>query len=352
MSAMSTEESVMGDEDDASESISLSNNSSLNQGGNWEALKAGQGDDISPCAENVFRDCLLKQPTANLMNLVTEKLKECPSALPDVLTALIEQGAFEEELQGAKDPNLSVSPPQSQWSFRSPRKSTSQSSSPMLGLRKSLSGVGLEKKAQELRQQQEHEEEKDVPDVDLDQHLREMMYSPRNSPKVKPFVEYLESIYALENFDFLQDVEAFKKNPRDRKARRIYEKYLAPDAPCPINLGSREAQGLHSRFGPINKNAFALASKAVWTNLRCDVMVRYLQQQKQQQKDEGLSVTKSPKKSDTITVTTNPLGPRRHSIAPPSSPPTLPSGGRRGSLGGMFRRKNRTSSRGEEDEGK
>jgi hypothetical protein len=263
------------------------------------ASSSGRASFSEPSVrERLLADLHLR---GDLVEVLKKKLDTCtlPDVLDEVATLLVNAGLFvdEEEAAGAApllttstETRVSPPPPGPEGSTASPQGGWKKASSLQKGgpgvVRQSSQPL-LGRKARPASAQHEpvHVEVAHVdpaPVISLEARLRGLLEEPATSPDVVKFVAYLESCFAVENFNFLKDVAEYDAIPlaaktKERKARKIYETYFVDSSPSMINMSHRAAAPVANRYGPLSPNLFALAVKAVKQNLQDDILVRYLE---------------------------------------------------------------------------
>eukprot|EP01113_Clastostelium_recurvatum_P041913 TRINITY_DN6733_c0_g1_i2.p1 TRINITY_DN6733_c0_g1~~TRINITY_DN6733_c0_g1_i2.p1 ORF type:complete len:460 (+),score=29.64 TRINITY_DN6733_c0_g1_i2:134-1381(+) len=90
------------------------------------------------------------------------------------------------------------------------------------------------------------------------------------------FAEFLCSQFAIENLLFWDAVQSYKRLPQDseeqmRKAKIIYEKYIAVSSVCEVNLGSQTRQSIGASVRPginVTADTFSVAEREVMYMLK------------------------------------------------------------------------------------
>ncbi|XP_037934858.1 regulator of G-protein signaling 7 [Teleopsis dalmanni] len=111
--------------------------------------------------------------------------------------------------------------------------------------------------------------------------LRELLNDPIGREQ---FTKFLEKEYSGENLKFWESVQEMKALPQSEikeAIQNIWQEYLAPEAPCPVNVDSksvelaREAVNQISPNGP-NRWCFDVAASHVYHLMKSDSYSRYL----------------------------------------------------------------------------
>ncbi|XP_041451455.1 regulator of G-protein signaling 7 [Drosophila obscura] len=96
------------------------------------------------------------------------------------------------------------------------------------------------------------------------------------------FTKFLEKEYSGENLKFWESVQEMKALPQSeiREAiHKIWQEFLAPDAPCPVNVDSKSVElareAVNSPNGP-NRWCFDVAASHVYHLMKSDSYSRYL----------------------------------------------------------------------------
>ncbi len=292
---------------------------------------------------------LLQRP--DLAEVLKKKLEVCTShdVLEEIAGLLVHAGLFaaEEEEAAASASLLSTSAetrpvalpapeghtisPQGTWKKASSMQKggmgvTRQSSQPLLGRKGRASSAHLEGTLVPV------DMAPPPPVVTLEARLRGLLEEPASSPEVVKFVAYLESCFAVENFNFLKDVAEYDAIPpaskaKERKARKIYETYFVGSSPSLINMSHRAAAPVVNRYGPLSPNIFALAVKAVKQNLQDDILVRYLEMSKRESGGEDAAALEGLKFGlmQRLGSRGSNAGEKEEVASPPLSPPSGPA---------------------------
>lgn len=96
------------------------------------------------------------------------------------------------------------------------------------------------------------------------------------------FKSFLKKLHSRENLDFWLEVEAFRKNDKDRlksTANDIIKKYVAPDAPFQLNVDHSLIEELNFHFlsNEIQTSFFDNIQEAVYTILELDSCRKFVQ---------------------------------------------------------------------------
>ncbi|XP_055376822.1 regulator of G-protein signaling 7 [Condylostylus longicornis] len=109
--------------------------------------------------------------------------------------------------------------------------------------------------------------------------LRELINDPIGREQ---FAKFLEKEYSGENLKFWESVQDMKKLPQSEikeAINKIWQEFLAPDAPCPVNVDSKSVElareALNSPNGP-NRWCFDVAASHVYHLMKSDSYSRYL----------------------------------------------------------------------------
>ncbi|EDV92122.1 GH24217 [Drosophila grimshawi] len=96
------------------------------------------------------------------------------------------------------------------------------------------------------------------------------------------FTKFLEKEYSGENLKFWESVQEMKALPQSEikeAIHRIWQEFLAPDAPCPVNVDSKSVElareAVNSPNGP-NRWCFDVAASHVYHLMKSDSYSRYL----------------------------------------------------------------------------
>ncbi|XP_059621105.1 regulator of G-protein signaling 7 [Phlebotomus argentipes] len=109
--------------------------------------------------------------------------------------------------------------------------------------------------------------------------LRELLNDPVGNEQ---FAKFLEKEYSSENLKFWEAVQNMKTLPQSEvkeAALNIWKEYMAPDAPCPVNVDSRSVELAREAVmstGPINRWCFDVAAAHVYHLMKSDSYSRYL----------------------------------------------------------------------------
>ncbi len=281
-------------------------------------MRAEEDDDRSSSGRASFSEPTVRSRVitelmhrTDLVEVLKRKLDTCISsdALEEVCAAMVNAGMFAAEEEEAATANLlSCSADMLLSSMRSPAssESTTPGTSPMAATAwkkaaqtKGGGGVGLARQTSQPllgRKSRTHSHVDSAASVQqavlvhqpvtlsMEARLAALLEEPSSSPEVAKFVAYLESVFAVENFNFLKDVAAFVADcnsnatvkSKERKAKKIYETYFVSSSPSMINLSHRASAPVANRFGPLTAHLFDQAVKAVQQNLQDDLLVRYV----------------------------------------------------------------------------
>ncbi|XP_017133473.1 regulator of G-protein signaling 7 [Drosophila elegans] len=96
------------------------------------------------------------------------------------------------------------------------------------------------------------------------------------------FTKFLEKEYSGENLKFWESVQEMKALPQSEikeAIQKIWQEFLAPDAPCPVNVDSKSVElareAVNSPAGP-NRWCFDVAASHVYHLMKSDSYSRYL----------------------------------------------------------------------------
>ncbi|KAH8241690.1 hypothetical protein KR038_006534 [Drosophila bunnanda] len=96
------------------------------------------------------------------------------------------------------------------------------------------------------------------------------------------FTKFLEKEYSGENLKFWESVQEMKALPQSEikeAIQKIWQEFLAPDAPCPVNVDSKSVElareAVSSPNGP-NRWCFDVAASHVYHLMKSDSYSRYL----------------------------------------------------------------------------
>ncbi|XP_026845826.1 regulator of G-protein signaling 7 [Drosophila persimilis] len=96
------------------------------------------------------------------------------------------------------------------------------------------------------------------------------------------FTKFLEKEYSGENLKFWESVQEMKALPQSEikeAIHKIWQEFLAPDAPCPVNVDSKSVElareAVNSPNGP-NRWCFDVAASHVYHLMKSDSYSRYL----------------------------------------------------------------------------
>ncbi|XP_016962971.1 regulator of G-protein signaling 7 [Drosophila biarmipes] len=96
------------------------------------------------------------------------------------------------------------------------------------------------------------------------------------------FTKFLEKEYSGENLKFWESVQEMKALPQSEikeAIQKIWQEFLAPDAPCPVNVDSKSVElareAVNSPSGP-NRWCFDVAASHVYHLMKSDSYSRYL----------------------------------------------------------------------------
>lgn len=110
-------------------------------------------------------------------------------------------------------------------------------------------------------------------------NLHELLSDPLGREQ---FTKFLEKEYSGENLKFWEAVQEMKCLPFSQVAETaigIWNEYLSPDAPCPVNVDSKSMENakdaLNSPNGP-NRWCFDVAAAHVYHLMKSDSYSRYL----------------------------------------------------------------------------
>ncbi|XP_017869788.1 PREDICTED: regulator of G-protein signaling 7 [Drosophila arizonae] len=109
--------------------------------------------------------------------------------------------------------------------------------------------------------------------------LRELLNDPIGRDQ---FTKFLEKEYSGENLKFWESVQEMKALPQSEikeAIQKIWQEFLAPDAPCPVNVDSKSVElareAVNSPNGP-NRWCFDVAASHVYHLMKSDSYSRYL----------------------------------------------------------------------------
>lgn len=109
--------------------------------------------------------------------------------------------------------------------------------------------------------------------------LRELLNDPAGNEQ---FTKFLEKEYSGENLKFWESIQEMKALPQSEikeAAMKIWKEFLAPDAPCPVNVDSKSVElardAVFATNGP-NRWCFDVAAAHVYHLMRSDSYSRYL----------------------------------------------------------------------------
>ncbi|XP_055915047.1 regulator of G-protein signaling 7 [Eupeodes corollae] len=109
--------------------------------------------------------------------------------------------------------------------------------------------------------------------------LRELLNDPIGREQ---FTKFLEKEYSGENLKFWESVQEMKALPQSEikeAINKIWIEFLAPDAPCPVNVDSKSVElareAVNSPQGP-NRWCFDVAASHVYHLMKSDSYSRYL----------------------------------------------------------------------------
>ncbi|XP_053672255.1 regulator of G-protein signaling 7-like [Anopheles nili] len=109
--------------------------------------------------------------------------------------------------------------------------------------------------------------------------LRELLNDPVGREQ---FSKFLDKEFSGENLKFWESVQSMKAQPQSKvkeAAHAIYLEFLAPDAPCPVNVDSKSmelAREAVSSTAPANRWCFDVAAAHVYHLMKSDSYSRYL----------------------------------------------------------------------------
>ncbi|XP_055612407.1 regulator of G-protein signaling 7-like [Uranotaenia lowii] len=109
--------------------------------------------------------------------------------------------------------------------------------------------------------------------------LRELLNDPVGREQ---FSRFLDKEFSGENLKFWETVQSMKAQPQSKvkeAAHAIYLEFLAPDAPCPVNVDSKSmelAREAVSEAAPPNRWCFDVAAAHVYHLMKSDSYSRYL----------------------------------------------------------------------------
>uniref|UniRef100_A0A182QGX7 Regulator of G-protein signaling 7 n=1 Tax=Anopheles farauti TaxID=69004 RepID=A0A182QGX7_9DIPT len=109
--------------------------------------------------------------------------------------------------------------------------------------------------------------------------LRELLNDPVGREQ---FSKFLDKEFSGENLKFWESVQSMKAQPQSKvkeAAHAIYLEFLAPDAPCPVNVDSKSmelAREAVSSTAPPNRWCFDVAAAHVYHLMKSDSYSRYL----------------------------------------------------------------------------
>uniref|UniRef100_A0A182R976 Regulator of G-protein signaling 7 n=1 Tax=Anopheles funestus TaxID=62324 RepID=A0A182R976_ANOFN len=109
--------------------------------------------------------------------------------------------------------------------------------------------------------------------------LRELLNDPVGREQ---FSKFLDKEFSGENLKFWESVQSMKAQPQSKvkdAAHAIYLEFLAPDAPCPVNVDSKSmelAREAVSSSAPPNRWCFDVAAAHVYHLMKSDSYSRYL----------------------------------------------------------------------------
>nr|XP_014092657.1 regulator of G-protein signaling 7 isoform X1 [Bactrocera oleae] len=109
--------------------------------------------------------------------------------------------------------------------------------------------------------------------------LRELLNDPVGREQ---FTKFLEKEYSGENLKFWESVQQMKTLPQSEikeAIHKIWQEFLAPDAPCPVNVDSKSVElareAVNAVNGP-NRWCFDVAAAHVYHLMKSDSYSRYL----------------------------------------------------------------------------
>ncbi|XP_067636046.1 regulator of G-protein signaling 7 [Eurosta solidaginis] len=109
--------------------------------------------------------------------------------------------------------------------------------------------------------------------------LRELLNDPVGREQ---FAKFLEKEYSGENLKFWESVQQMKTLPQSEikeAIKKIWHEFLAPDAPCPVNVDSKSVElareAVNAVNGP-NRWCFDVAAAHVYHLMKSDSYSRYL----------------------------------------------------------------------------
>ncbi|XP_018795328.1 PREDICTED: regulator of G-protein signaling 7 isoform X1 [Bactrocera latifrons] len=109
--------------------------------------------------------------------------------------------------------------------------------------------------------------------------LRELLNDPVGREQ---FTKFLEKEYSGENLKFWESVQQMKTLPQSEikeAIHKIWQEFLAPDAPCPVNVDSKSVElareAVNATNGP-NRWCFDVAAAHVYHLMKSDSYSRYL----------------------------------------------------------------------------
>ncbi|XP_036346146.1 regulator of G-protein signaling 7-like [Rhagoletis pomonella] len=109
--------------------------------------------------------------------------------------------------------------------------------------------------------------------------LRELLNDPVGREQ---FTKFLEKEYSGENLKFWESVQQMKTLPQSEikeAIHKIWQEFLAPDAPCPVNVDSKSVElareAVNAANGP-NRWCFDVAAAHVYHLMKSDSYSRYL----------------------------------------------------------------------------
>ncbi|XP_055533528.1 regulator of G-protein signaling 7-like [Wyeomyia smithii] len=109
--------------------------------------------------------------------------------------------------------------------------------------------------------------------------LRELLIDPVGREQ---FSKFLDKEFSGENLKFWESVQSMKAQPQSKvkeAAHAIYLEFLAPEAPCPVNVDSKSmelAREAVSSSAPPNRWCFDVAAAHVYHLMKSDSYSRYL----------------------------------------------------------------------------
>jgi len=106
--------------------------------------------------------------------------------------------------------------------------------------------------------------------------LRELLKDPAGREQ---FARFLDKEFSGENLKFWEAVQNLKSLPQSQvkeKAKKIFDEFLGPDAPCPVNVDSKSVELAKAALTNPSFFSFDVASEHIYLLMKNDSYPRYL----------------------------------------------------------------------------